>query len=70
MFLIICGLVIPYGDVDLDQHLIRQQVITWTDLDFPLMRVCFTCLRTVAYTGWETSARPLANMSENMAGRV
>ena len=22
------------------------------------------------YTGWETSARPLANASENLAGRV
>ena len=47
-----CGLVTPYGDIDLGQHWVRQwlvfwrhQAITWTNVYFSLVKFCSIHLR-------------------------
>ena len=49
-----CGLVTPYGEVDLGQHGFRQwlvawrhQAITWANVDVSLMVFCATHLRPI-----------------------
>ena len=49
-----CGLLTPYGDIDLGQHWIRywfvawrHQAITWTNVDFSSVRSIVIHLRTI-----------------------
>ena len=50
-----CGLVMPFGDIDLGQHWMaccltgRHQAITWTNVDLSLVRFCFNHLRTISH---------------------